>query len=46
MYLYPHGLWLDDVDLISVATPNLIVDYGHTADRMVGPAQIQQMVVG
>lgn len=45
-YLYPHGFGLDDVDLISVATPHLVMDYRHAADRVMRPPQIQQVVVG
>lgn len=45
-YLYPHGFGLDDIDLISVATPHLVMDYRHAADGVVGPPQIQQVVVG
>lgn len=40
MYLYPHGLGLDDVDLVPVATPHLVMHHCHTADRVVRPAQV------
>lgn len=35
-----HALWLDDVDLVFVATPNLIVDHSHAADGVMRPAQV------
>lgn len=41
-----HALWLDDVDLILVAAPDLIVDHGHAADGVVRTAQVHQVVVG
>lgn len=46
LYLYPHGFGLDDIDLVSVAAPHLVVDYSHAADGVVGAAQIQEVVVG
>lgn len=45
-YLYRHGFGLDNVNLISVATPHLVMDYSHAADGVVWPPQIQQVVVG
>lgn len=46
LYLYPHGLGLDDVDLVPVAAPHLVVHHTHTADGVVRPTQVQQVVVG
>lgn len=40
-----HALGLDDVDFVLVATPHLIVDHGHAADRMMRPTQIHEVVV-
>lgn len=40
-----HALWLDDVDLILVAAPDLVVDHGHAADGVVRTAQVHQVVV-
>lgn len=45
-YLYSHGLGLDDVNLVPVSAPHLFMDHHHAANRVVGPAQIQQVVVG
>lgn len=35
-----HALRLDDVDLVLVATPNLIVDHSHAADGVMRPAKV------
>lgn len=44
-HLNLHALWLDDVDLILVAAPDLVVDHGHAADGVVRTAQVHQVVV-
>lgn len=41
-----HALGLDDMDLVLVAAPNLVVDHSHAADGMMRPAEVHQMVVG
>lgn len=45
-YLDFHGLGLDDVDLVAVAAPHLVVHHSHAADGVVGAAQVQQVVIG
>lgn len=32
LHLYSHGLGLDDVNLVPVSTPHLVVHHRHTAD--------------
>lgn len=41
-----HALGLDDVDLVLVAAPNLVVDHSHAADGVMRPAEVHQVVVG
>jgi len=45
-HLNLHALGLDDVDLVLVAAPHLVVDHGHATDGVVGAAQVHQVVVG
>lgn len=35
-----HALGLDDVDLVLVATPNLIMDHSHAADGVMRPTEV------
>lgn len=35
-----HALGLDDVDLVLVAAPNLIVDHSHAADGVMRPTEV------
>lgn len=46
LHLYSHGLGLDDVNLVPVSTPHLVVHHRHAADWVVGSTQVQQVVVG
>jgi len=44
-YHYGHGLWVDDVYLVAVSTPDVPVgDDDHAADGVVGAPQVQQVV--
>ena len=45
-HLNLHALGLDDMDLVLVAAPHLVVDHGHAADGVVGAAQVHEVVVG
>ena len=45
-YLYRHGLWVNDVYLVLVPTPDTFPrHHSHTADGLFGSAQVQQVVV-
>lgn len=35
-----HALGLDDVDLVLVAAPDLVVDHSHAADGVMRPAEV------
>lgn len=45
IYLYLHCFGLNHKDLVPVAAPDLVMHYSHTADGVVWPSQIQQVVV-
>ena len=45
MYLYFHAAGVYNLNFIAVATPHFIMNYSHTTDGVVWPAQIQQMIV-
>lgn len=41
-----HALGLDDVDLVLVAAPHLVVDHGHTADGVMRSTEVHEVIVG
>lgn len=38
--LYLHGLWLNHVDLVPIATPDFVMHHSHAADGMVRPSKV------
>ena len=40
-YLNSHGSWVDDLDLVPVPTPHLVMYHSHAANRMMGTAKVQ-----
>lgn len=44
-YLYFHGLWLNNIDFVPVATPDLVMYHCHAPDGVVRPAQVQEVIV-
>ena len=40
-----HHLGVHNMDPVTVSQPDLAVDLDHAADAVVGPAQVQQVVV-
>lgn len=45
-HLNLHALGLNDMNLVFVAAPHLIVDDRHAADGVMRPAKIHEVVVG
>lgn len=46
VHLDLHTLWLNDMNLVLVATPHFIVDDGHAADGVMRPAEVHEVIVG